>query len=163
MKKFLLYVFFSFLTILPTLAEPLQGNISMIDNLPDGIYGSWKVASIQIYSNNPNISAPIGIDYWNIYRNNSVLTLENPTTNAKASVTVDAVKNNSVTFTRTSKKENEETIETPTITIVDNDFFGTDTMIIKKYENGVLTKTDVVKFQIRGTKTGGQTTNKLLN
>ena len=135
----------------------------MLDRLPNGLYGSWEVVSIQTYTNNKKLSAPIGIDYWNIYRTNDVLTLENPQTNAKASVEVQAVKNNQITFIRTAKKENEDVIETPTITIVGEDFWGTDKMVMKKYKDGSLIRTDVVEFTIRGRKIGGQSTKELLN
>ena len=163
MKKCFLFLSLFLLLNLPACAETLQGSVSLLDNLPKGIYGSWEVISVQTYTNNKKLLAPVGIDYWNIYRSNDVLTLENPKTNARASVTVKAVKKNQITFIRTAKKENEEVIETPTITIVGEDFWGTDKMVMKKYKDGSLIKTDVVEFSIRGKKTGGQSTTELLN
>lgn len=167
MKKgfILISVVFLFFVSMPVKAsaQTIQGGVSMIEQIPRDLFGSWTVSSIQTYTNNPKYSAPFGVDYWNIYRHADVLTLENPQTNAKASVTLDSVKNNTVTFTRKSSKPNEETTETPTITIDGENFWGTDKMVIKKYKNGALVSTDVVEFSIRGRKIGGASTAKLLN
>ena len=159
----IIYLILGLFFAMPTFSEPLHGGVSMLDRLPNELYGSWEVVSVQTYTNNKSLSAPMGIDYWNIYRTNDVLTLENPKTNARASVTVKSVKKNRITFIRTAKKENEEVIETPTITIVGEDFWGTDKMVMKKYKDGSLIRTDVVEFSIRGKKTGGQSTTELLN
>ena len=142
--------------------ETIQGGISMLEQIPLGLYGVWSVTSIQTYTNDSEYLAPIGVDYWNIYRENNVLTLENPKTGASASVTLNKIKNNTVKFTRKSLKNNEETIETPTITIEGENFWGTDKIVIKKYKNDILVKTSVVKFTIMGKKVGGASTEKLL-
>ncbi len=134
-----------------------------MDNLPKELFGSWVVASIQTYTNNRELVAPPSIDYWNIYRSGNVLTLENPQTGAKASVTLDAVKQNTVSFTRKKKTPTEEVTETPTITISGENFAGKDKMLVKKYKNNVLVKTDVVEFFISGRKVGGDAVSELLN
>lgn len=134
-----------------------------MDNLPTGLFGSWEVASIQTYTNNAALTAPPSIDYWNIYRNGDVLTLENPKTGAKASVTLNTVKENTVTFTRKKITQSEEVTETPTITILGENFTGKDRMVIKKYKNNVPVKTSVVEFFIAGKKTGGNSVTELLN
>lgn len=165
-KSVLFYILFLTLFFTPSLkshAEALQGGVSILENLPSDLYGSWIVSSIQTYTNNSDLKSLPGIDYWNIYRHADVLTLENPQTNARASVTVTSVKNNTVTFTRKAEKENEETTETPTITINGENFWGTDKMVMKKYKNGTLIRTDVVEFMIRGRKIGGESTQALLN
>lgn len=135
----------------------------MTDNLPSDLFGSWVVSAVQSYTNNPQkYSSMPSLDYWNIYKHNNVLTLENPHSGAKASVTVKEVINNTVSFTRIAKKVESEVTETPTITILGENFVGTDKMVIKNYKNGVLISTDVVEFTIRGQKIGGISTAKLL-
>jgi len=167
MKTKFLLILVILLFIAPPLksaGQTIQGGVSMIEQVPRDLFGSWAVYSVQTYTNNPaEYNAPPGVDYWNIYRHADVLTLENPQSNAKASVTLNTVKNNTVTFTRKSSKTNEEIIETPTITINGENFRGTDKMVIKKYKNGALVRTDVVEFKIRGRKIGGASTAKLLN
>lgn len=161
MKKLLTLILF-FCIHLSVNAKTLQGGISL-DKVPKVLYGSWIVSSIQIYTNNSKYNAPPSIDYWNIYRSSDVLTLENPQSNARASITIDEIKNNTITFTRISKKEDKETIETPTITIRGENFYGKDKMLIKKYKNNTLIDTDVIEFSIRGRKIGGNPVSKLLN
>ena len=141
----------------------LTGNISLIDNVPQALYGSWEVFSYQTYSNNIFRVIPPGIDYWNLYRHNNVLTLENPQTNARASVFIDEVNNNTIKFTRYTKTTEEESIETPTITIDGENFWGTDKLVTKHFKNGILIRTDVVELSIRGKKLTGFSTNELLS
>ena len=147
---------------LPISAEPLKGGVSILDSLPAELYGSWQVSSVLTYTSDKSLFPMPGIDFWNIYRSGNVLTLENPLTSARASVEVSSVENNTVTFNRRAKNKNEETVESPTITIVGENFWGTDKMIIKKYENGTLVKTNMVEFTIIGKKIGGQSIKELL-
>lgn len=163
MKKLLfLCLTFLFLTILKVSAEPISGGISITENVPQDLFGSWVVSAVQTYTNNPQkYNALPSIDYWNIYKHNNVLTLENPQSRARASVTINKIKNNSISFTRKSKKIDKEVIETPTITILGENFFGTDKMVIKNYKNGFLVSTDVVEFMINGKKIGGISSREL--
>jgi len=164
MKKILLlFLFFIFFFVEKVFAEPIVGGISMSDRVPQDLYGSWSVVAVQTFTNNPQKyeSMPC-VEYWNIYRHANVLTLENPQSGASASVTVKEVKNNQVTFTRQSNKQNREITETPTIVILGENFIGTDKMLIKNYKNGVLVSTDVVEFMIQGRKIGGKNVESLL-
>lgn len=164
MKKIIiLLLFFIIFTVLKACAEPISGGISITEKLPNGLFGSWSVSAVQTYTNNPQkYNAMPSLDYWNIYKHNDVLTLENPQSGARASVTVKEVVDNTVSFVRQSKKTNSEVTETPTITILGENFFGTDKMVIKNYKNGALISTDVVEFTIRGRKIGGVSTADLL-
>ena len=161
-KSLFLILTILFFPPLISYAEIIKGGISILEKVPNELYGSWAVTSIQTYTKNPNLKALPGIDYWNIYRHNNVLTLENPTTNARASVTIKDVKNKKITFVRRANKNEKETIETPTITIDGENFWGKDKMIIKKFKNGGLIGTDIVEFTIIGTKLGGNSTQTLL-
>lgn len=159
----MLNILFSLTIPLKSTSQTIQGGVSVLEQVPQALYGSWSVTSVQVYTSNPEYFALPNVDYWNIYRHADVLTLENPQTNASASVTLNTVKNNTITFTRKSSKKESEITETPTITIDGENFWGTDKMIIKKYKNTTLLKTDVVEYTIRGRKTGGISTAKLLN
>ena len=143
--------------------QVLTGNISLIENIPQELYGSWEVFSYQTYSNNIFRIVPPGIDYWNLYRNNNVLTLENPQTNARASVSINEVNNNTIKFTRHTKTAEEEAIETPSITLDGENFWGTDKLVTKHFKNGILIRTDVVELNIIGKKLAGPPANKLLS
>ena len=45
--------------------------------------------------------------------------------------------------------------ETPEITVRGNEFEGIDTFVVKKYRNGALYKTEMVKYRITGKKISG--------
>lgn len=162
-KSIFLFIIFMFLSAIEVAAKPIVGGISMTENVPQEMFGSWVVSAVQTYTNNPQkYNAMPSLDYWNIYKHDNVLTLENPQSGARASVTVKEVVDNTVSFVRQSKKTNSEVTETPTITILGENFFGTDKMVIKNYKNGALISTDVVEFTIRGRKIGGVSTVDLL-
>ena len=164
MKKFLiLCLFFIFFVQLKACSTTILGGVSVIEQVPQELFGSWAVSAVQSYTNNPQKYNLIpSLDYWTIYKYDNVLTLENPQSGARASVKIKEVVNNTVSFTRQSKKTESEVTETPTITILGENFVGTDKMVIKNYKNGSLISTDVVEFMIRGQKIGGVTAAKLL-
>ena len=164
MKKFLiLCLFFIFFVQLKACSTTILGGVSIIEQVPQELFGSWAVSAVQSYTNNPKkYNSMPSLDYWNIYKHDNVLTLENPQSGARASVKIKEVVNNTVSFTRQAKKTESEVTETPTITILGENFVGTDKMVIKNYKNGVLISTDVVEFTIRGQKIGGISTAKLL-
>ncbi len=163
MKKIIfLCLFFIFFTISKSYPEIISGGIEIIEKVPQELFGSWAVSAVQIYTNNPQKYKMMpSLDYWNIYKYNDVLTLENPQSGARASVTVKEINNNTISFTRHSKKINADVTESPTITISGENFFGTDKMIIKNYENNTLISTDVIEFTISGKKISGTSTAKL--
>ena len=159
MKKFLiLCLFFIFFAQLKVCATTILGGVSVIEQVPQELFGSWAVSAVQSYTNNPKkYNSMSSLDYWNIYKHDNVLTLENPQSGARASVKIKEV-----SFTRQSKKTESEVTETPTITILGENFVGTDKMVIKNYKNGSLISTDVVEFMIRGQKISGIPAAKLL-
>ena len=164
MKKFLkVCLFFIFFVQLKACSTTILGGVSVIEQVPQELFGSWAVSAVQSYTNNPKkYNSMPSLDYWNIYKHDNVLTLENPQSGARASVKIKEVVNNTVSFTRQSKKTESEVTETPTITILGENFVGTDKMVIKNYKNGSLISTDVVEFMIRGQKIGGIPAAKLL-
>ncbi len=163
MKKLILLCLISTLILInyPVSAQVIKGEVSILEKIPQGLYGSWIVHGVPIYSNTNSFSAP-SVDYWNIYRNNDVITLENPETNARASVTIDTVNNNTIKFTRKSDTTEEKTIETPTITINGENFWGTDKIVIKKYKDNKQIKTEITLFSIKGIKIGGNSSSEIL-
>ena len=155
MKKLLFTtIFFIFTTCLCN-AITLQTGISLTENVPQGFFGTWKVKSILTYSNNKEIFNEKTTDYWNLSKQNNVITLNNPLSGATATVTLNDVKNNQITFTHTSKNKNAKMTETPTLTLNGENFYGTDKIIVERYKNGELISTDIVIYKITATKISG--------
>ncbi len=153
-KLFLILVFLFNMTILSAFAEGMviQGGISLSSQVPKGFFGTWRITSIQTYTNNPRLFTGEGVDYWNLSKVDDVITLSNPVSGARASVTVEEVNGNQIRFIRTSDNKSERVVETPTLTLEGENFYGTDKIVIEKYKYGELVRTDIVEYRIRATK-----------
>ena len=140
----------------------ITGSVSLVDNVPNGFYGTWKVFSVQVYSNNPFMFNSTSIDIWKLEKRNNNLILTNPESGATATVTLKEVQNNTIKFVRKSDTPYEKVVETPHITLNGENFFGTDTIVINKYKNDTLIGKEVVQFKIKGIKQSGASVNELI-
>ena len=92
MKKIIIFLFTVFMCIVPafsfedvtvpyantknqvltpadeTKPQLITGAVSLINNVPSGFYGTWKVVSVQVYSNNPFMFNSLSVDYWKLER-----------------------------------------------------------------------------------------------
>ena len=141
----------------------ITGAVSLIENVPNGFYGTWKVMSVQVYSNNPFMFNSTSVDVWKLEKRNHNLILTNPESGATATVTLEDVQNNTIKFVRTSNTPYEKVVETPEITLSGENFYGTDTIVINKYKNDTLIGKEVVQFRVKGIKQSGVSVNDLIN
>lgn len=167
MKRLCLIILSFICLSVPVTAQEIQsavikGGVSLTNKVPDGFFATWRVTSIQTYTNNPSLFTGESSDYWNLSRSNDVITLSNPVSGAEASVTVEDVKANTVKFTRKREDSNEKVTETPTLTLNGENFSGTDKIVIEKYKYGELVRTDVVEYKINAVKVSGSSANKIL-
>lgn len=133
----------------------IQGSVSMTDRVPQGFFGAWKVISVLADTNNKKMFAPYSVDIWNLSKMGDVITLSNPVSGAKASVTVNDVDGNTVKFKKTSYDTDEESIETPVLTLGNNGFSGIDRIEVKTFKNGELQKTEFVEYNVKAVKISG--------
>ena len=150
-----LFLFFVQTTVLPANSMVLQAGVSLSEQVPDGFFGSWKITSVMTYSSNPKIFNETTTDYWNLSKVGDVITLTNPVSGAKASVTVEEVKGNRITFSHEIKGRNGKMIETPSLTLNGENFHGTDKIVIEKYKYGELVSSDTVVYKITAEKLTG--------
>ena len=163
MKKLLISAIVSVFLFLPAFSQTvIKGGVALSDRVPKGFFGTWKVTSVQTYTNNPMLFTEKSTDYWNLSKEDDVITLSNPVSGAIASVTVKEVKNNQITFTRRKTDRNENVTETPTLTLNGENFSGTDRIVIEKYKYGRLVSTDIVEYRIKAVKVSGDGANKIL-
>ncbi|MBQ7450712.1 hypothetical protein IJS77_04780 [bacterium] len=142
--------------------QVITGTVSLIENVPDGFYGTWKVVSVQTYSNNPFMFNSTSVDVWKLEKRNNNLILTNPESGATATVTLEDVQNNTIKFVRKSDTPYEKVVETPEITLSGENFFGTDTIVINKYKNNTYIGKEVVQFKVKGIKQSGASVNDLI-
>ncbi|MDD3237084.1 MAG: hypothetical protein PHV37_03200 [Candidatus Gastranaerophilales bacterium] len=135
----------------------ISGGVSLTDSVPSGFFGAWKVVSVLSKTNNSQMFAPYSVDIWNLSRQNGVITLSNPVSGARASISVDEVRGDTVRFKKKSYDIDEESIETPVLTLNGDNFRGTDRIEVKTYQKGQLVKTEFVEYNIVAFKMSGAT------
>ncbi len=143
-------------------SKVIQGSVSMVDRIPDELFGTWKVFSVRVKTNNPEEFGESGVDIWNLSRSGNVITLMNPVSGARASVLVSDVSGNTVRFQKVSKDRDKESIETPVITVEDNNFYGIDKISVKKYKDGSLFQEDNVEYKVKAIKMSGANLTEVL-
>lgn len=134
----------------------------MTDEIPNELYGSWKVEAICTRTTNKNMFDYSSTDIWTLKRNGETVTLLNPVSGARADINVSDVKGKTVKFEKRSYYSDEETLETPILTLQGDNFTGFDRINIKTFQNGNLIKEDYVEYKIRGTKISGTSPVKIL-
>ena len=156
MKKILLIlVSVMCISISSCFAKVIVGNVSMTDQIPSEFFGDWKVVSVCTKSTNTDYFDSTSIDIWRLSRNGDTITLENPLSGARADVEVSDVKGNTVKFEKRSYYPDEESIETPILTLQNDNFSGVDKISIKIFKDGKLIKEDYVEYKVKGTKISG--------
>lgn len=159
MKKIIILALTIFSIMIPqyTFAENvvLQAGISLSDKIPKGFWGTWRITSKIKESNNKKMFNTITTDFWNLSKQNDVITLTNPLSGAEASLTIDEVQNNQITFTHITENKNAKMIETPTLTLNGENFYGTDKIVIEKYLDGKKISEDYVIYDIKAQKLTG--------
>ncbi len=133
----------------------IKGSVSITSRVPSGFFGSWKVVSVRSKTNNPKMFAPYSVDIWNLIKVNDVITLSNPISGAKASVSVNSVNGPTVKFEKISYDIDEKSVETPTLTLEGDNFYGTDKIVVSTYKDDELVKEDFVEYKVKAYKISG--------
>jgi len=141
--------------ITPVTAQVIEGNIAMTDKVPTEFFGDWKVVSVCTKTTNKDLFDSTSIDLWTLKRQGDTITLMNPLSGARADITVNDVKGKTVKFEKRSYFPDEESLETPILTLQGDNFTGVDKISIKTFKDGKLIKEDYVEYQVRGTKISG--------
>ena len=143
-------------------AAVIQGGVAMSDQVPTGFFGDWKVVSVCTKSTDKELYNTKSVDFWTLSRVGNVIALKNPLSGATAYITVDDVKGQTVKFEKNASYPDEESIETPILTLQGDNFTGVDRIRIKTFKDGKLIKEDYVEYQVRGTKISGSPISNIL-
>lgn len=128
--------------------------ISVIDQIPQNFFGTWRVKSVLISTDSPANFRKKNIDIWNLLRSGDVLILRNPFSGAEASVTLSYAENNSVCFTKTSNYEGKRLTDTVKIDIDGNTFSGENRILLEtlsNVDNSVVKASEAI-YTLRGEK-----------
>ena len=162
MKKILLIITSIIFINLNALSAVIEGSVVMSDQVPKGFFGDWRVTSVCTKTTDKTLFGTKSMDIWTLTRRGEVITLMNPLSGARADITVNDVKGTTVKFEKKSSYPDEESIETPILTLNGDNFTGTDKIIIKTFKEGKLIKEDYVEYQVKGTKLSGDPVTGIL-
>ncbi len=154
--RIFLILFIAFGLINITSAEPLlKGSVAAV---PSTMYGLWRVVSKRIDTDSPITFKEKGLDLWNLSVENDVINLSNTFSGASATVEVNKVEGNTVTFTKSGKNGNKYLTDTVTITITGKSFEGLDELKLDTVSeiNGNIMKTETAKYSLKGEKIAGE-------
>jgi len=161
MKKLLLCLVILVSMFIPFVSaeEPLvlKSGVSMVENLPTGIFGTWRINSQLAFvsSSTPKKFNTQSVDLWTLLKMRDYLNVSNPLSGASTNVNLESVQNNTVTFSRISTFNGVKGRETITITVNGNLLSGNDKIVIKKLQNGKIIGKDVVEYKLKGEKISG--------
>ena len=135
----------------------LKTGISLVDNVPDGLFGTWRVAAVLKTTDSPELFRTKSADLWNLSRNDNVMNLNNPFTGATADVSIEFVKGNVIKFTKEGTSNDKKLIDTVEIKINGNKFTGTNCLTIKTIsdKDGSILKIQKAEFVLVGEKISG--------
>lgn len=139
----------------------LTAGISIIENVPQVFYGSWKVSSTLIDTNSPTTFKKENLDLWNLSRNGNVINLSNPFSGASASITLSYAKQNTVRFTKKSNYDGKILTDTVELHIEENKFSGVNTILLETLsdvDNSVI-KSAKATYKLEGEKLSGRSLN----
>lgn len=109
----------------------LKAGISVIDRVPDMLYGTWRVTSTRIMTNSQSAFKPSAVDLWNLSREGDVLTLENPFSGAKASVEINEVNNKLIKFKKIGDFDGKKLTDIVELNLGKNSFEGINTLLLE--------------------------------
>lgn len=135
----------------------LKAGISLEDNVPEILFGTWRVVSNLTETNSPAKFKKQGVDLWNLERENSVIKLSNPFSGANAQISLEYVNGNKIRFTKNGDYDNKKLTDIVEIELRGDTFTGKNTLLLKTIsdvDNSVI-KTESACYNLRGEKISG--------
>lgn len=135
----------------------LKTGISLIENVPTGLFGTWRVAAVLKTTDSPEVFRSKSADLWNLSRNGNVMNLTNPFTGASADLSVEFVKGNVIKFTKEGVSDNKKLTDTVELKLNGNKFTGVNRLTLQTISpaGGVIIKTQNAEYVLVGEKLSG--------
>lgn len=102
----------------------LKAGVSMVDKVPKAFYGTWRVKSTLVSTNNNQIFKQSTVDLWNLSRSGNVITLNNPFTGATASIVLAQVKDKVIRFQKTGDYDGKKLTDVVQLKLSEDIFSG---------------------------------------
>ena len=164
-KKFFLLILTIFITtsfVFASESYTLKAGIS-IDKIPKEFYGTWRVTSKLLSSNNAEIFRENSVDLWNLSRVGDVITLDNPFSGAHASIMVNEVSDRLIKFQKIGAYDDSRKLtDIVELTLAKDTFTGINKLKFDTISqaDGHVIKSDTAKYRLTGEKISGDSINK---
>ncbi len=135
----------------------LKSGISLVENVPQGLMGNWRVFSELKKTDNPSRFKSQNIDLWNLSKQNGVIKLQNPFSGAEAEINVDEVSDNFIKFTKIGKYDSKRLTDTVELRLNNNSFTGVNIIKLESLsdiDNSVI-KTETARYNLKGERISG--------
>ena len=136
-------------------AETLKAQISLVENVPSGLFGTWRVAAVLAKTDSPETFRQKSADLWNLSRNGNVMNLNNPFTGASANVAVEFVEGNVVKFTKEGGTEAQKLTDYVELRLNGDKFTGVNRLTLKTVSNGQVVNVQRAEYALVGEKISG--------
>ncbi|MBO7673315.1 hypothetical protein J6S88_07920 [bacterium] len=138
-------------------AETLKAGIEMDNYVPETFYGTWRVAAKLVRTDSHKLFKDSTIDLWNISKSDNVITLENPSTKASASITVTKADNKAVTFEKVTGNDTKKLYDRVELSMRNNSFDGVNYITVKTFSSDGknVIKVETAKYSLYGEKISG--------
>lgn len=159
LNKFLVILMLILATTLSVFAEgtyTLKTGIS-IDKVPKDFYGTWRVSSKLLSSNNDEIFKKSSVDLWNLSRAGDVITLDNPFSGAKASITISDLKDRAIKFKKIGDSDGKKLSDTVQLVLGKDTFKGINNIKLDTISeiDGRVIRTEWATYSLTGEKISG--------
>ncbi len=135
----------------------LKTGISLDEMVPDIFFGTWRINSKLLETNAKGSFKNNTVDLWNISKSNSVITLDNPFSGAKASISLKEVVGNKVVFEKEGRYDNKILSDTVELYLDGDSFNGFNYLVLKTVSDvdGRIMDTQTAKYSLYGDKISG--------
>ncbi len=135
----------------------LKTGISLDEMVPDKFFGTWRINSKLMETNAKGTFKNDTVDLWNISKSNSVITLDNPFSGAKASISIREVEGNKIVFEKEGRYDNKILSDTVELYLDEDTFKGYNYLKLNTVSeiDGRIMSTQTAKYSLIGDKISG--------
>lgn len=135
----------------------LKTGISLDEMVPDVFFGAWRIKSKLLETNSDGYFKKDSVDLWNISKHNGVITLDNPFSGARASISIKEVSGNKVVFEKNDSYNNQKLLDVVELYIDKNSFYGYNYLKLTTVSDidGRILESKTAKYSLNGDKISG--------
>lgn len=162
MRLFLLFILLSVIlscqpAVLADEGIVLKTGVSLNEMVPDKFFGTWRIKSKLLESNANGVFKNDNVDLWNISKDNSVITLDNPFSGARASISIKEVNGNKIVFEKEGRYDNKLLSDRVELYLDGDSFNGYNYLRLNTVSeiDGRIMDSQTAKYSLYGDKISG--------